>query len=805
MKAVIMAGGKGTRLRPLTCDLPKPMVPLLGRPCMEYMIELLHTFGITDIAVTIQYMPEVIRNHFGDGSEFGVNLHYFEEHLPLGTAGSVKNAQDFLDERFIVISGDALTDFDLAKAIQFHENNDALATMVLTKVTYPLEYGVVMVDEDGRVTRFLEKPGWGEVFSDTVNTGIYILEPEVLERIQPGQPFDFSNDLFPSLLLEKKPLFGYVSTGYWSDIGNLQQYRETQFDMLDQRVNVKIKGKQIRPGIYVGEQVTFSDTVNWVGPAYIGDYTTLDDRVEIGEYCILGAHNTISKDSSIRKSILWNHTFLADQNELHGSTLGNRVTCKENAQFADGSVIGSHCFIGAKAMVQPNVKIWPNKQIRENTKLHTSMIWGNAVSKTLFTMHGVTGLPNIDISPEFAAKFACAYGSTLAKSKTLSVSCSADQFANIIKQSISAGLQSVGVNVVDFHAVLPEAARFGMKQFALSGGIHVQARSKNGQVQYSIECYDDKGLPLSRNQERKVENSYAQEDYSRSTVQQLGQYRAEPFVMDRYLQSMKSHLKHASMIKPCRIILVADPYIQQCIFQTLSTPHYDWISFHGNEERKENDRTALAECVRNNKADLGIWISSDGRSMQLVTEHGALLSQEQLIILQLLSFFHHQPQSTIGIPVSAPHILESLAEGLGGKVVRTKEHMRSILEVTPDMDFHPTHDAIFATGLLFDNLERAGTSLTQLLNMVPTRFYQREHIFCPWDSKGVIMRKMMEQSLGQRVDLLDGIKFYHDQDWALLLPDADEPLFNIITEAADPIKAETLAQQYRENILSYMH
>jgi len=222
MKAIIMAGGEGSRLRPLTCGRPKPMVPVLNRPVMSYIIELLKEHGITDIGVTLQYQPEIIRDYFANGAEYGVNLQYFVEEVPLGTAGSVKNASDFLDETFMVISGDALTDLALSRAVEFHKQQGSIATLVLTRVDCPLEYGVVITDKNGRITQFLEKPGWSEVFSDTVNTGIYVLEPEVLDYFNPGQKFDFSQDLFPLLLKNRKPLFGLVLSGYWCDIGTLK-------------------------------------------------------------------------------------------------------------------------------------------------------------------------------------------------------------------------------------------------------------------------------------------------------------------------------------------------------------------------------------------------------------------------------------------------------------------------------------------------------------------------------------------------------------------------------------------------------
>ena len=193
-----MAGGEGTRLRPLTCNLPKPMVPVLNRPMMEHILNLLKKYQLTEIANTLWYMPEVIQDYFGDGSEWNVAMHYFIEDKPLGTAGSVKNAQKFLDEAFVVISGDSLTDIDLNKAIHFHREKGALATLVLTKVANPLSYGVVITNEQGRITQFLEKPSWSQVFSDTVNTGIYILEPEVLNYIPQETKYDLARTYFPS-------------------------------------------------------------------------------------------------------------------------------------------------------------------------------------------------------------------------------------------------------------------------------------------------------------------------------------------------------------------------------------------------------------------------------------------------------------------------------------------------------------------------------------------------------------------------------------------------------------------------------
>ena len=247
MKAVVMAGGAGSRLRPLTVNRPKPMVPVVNKPVLVHILELLKRSGIEEVVLTLQFMADAVEDYIGDGSAMGMSINYAVEETPLGTAGSVKNAQQYLDDSFLVISGDALTDFDLASIIGFHRERGALATLTLYKVPNPLEYGVIILDVEGRVRQFLEKPSWGEVISDTVNTGIYVLEPEVLDYFAGGIPFDFSKDLFPALLERDDPMFGYVASGYWCDIGNLQEYMRASRDLWEGAAHLEPLGEDIGP------------------------------------------------------------------------------------------------------------------------------------------------------------------------------------------------------------------------------------------------------------------------------------------------------------------------------------------------------------------------------------------------------------------------------------------------------------------------------------------------------------------------------------------------------------------------------
>jgi mannose-1-phosphate guanylyltransferase/phosphomannomutase len=270
VKAVVMAGGEGTRLRPLTSNQPKPMVPIVGKPCMEHILELLKLHGLEDVIVTVAFLPQAIRSYFGSGDTLGMDIGYSVEETPLGTAGSVRLAAGQLDDTFLVISGDALCDVDLTRLIAYHREKKASVTIGLKAVDNPLEFGIVVTDDDGRVERFLEKPSWGQVFSDTINTGIYVLEPEVLDHVPTDRPHDFSKELFPLLLEMGRPIYGCVLDGYWQDIGNLDQYRQANFDALDERVNLNIGGIRIRGNVWIGDGVDVHDLEAIEGPAYLG-------------------------------------------------------------------------------------------------------------------------------------------------------------------------------------------------------------------------------------------------------------------------------------------------------------------------------------------------------------------------------------------------------------------------------------------------------------------------------------------------------------------------------------------------------
>ena len=304
MKGIIMAGGEGTRLRPLTCDCPKPMIRLMDRSVMQWTIELMKRHGIGEIAATLGYQPDCVTDRFGDGAALGVSLRYFIERTPLGTAGGVKQAEGFLDETFAVLSGDAVTDLDLTAAADFHRRSGALATLVLTRSDDPLDYGVVDLDADGRVKGFHEKPDWTEVTSDTVNTGIYILEPEVLRHIPGDRPCDFGRELFPRLVQAGLPVYGCVTRDYWCDVGDVRAYLSAHMDALEGRIHLDgmmpLPGRAVQmPGALVDRAAVLE------GPCLVLPGARVCAGAYVGPGSVIGPDCVIGEQASVKRSVLW--------------------------------------------------------------------------------------------------------------------------------------------------------------------------------------------------------------------------------------------------------------------------------------------------------------------------------------------------------------------------------------------------------------------------------------------------------------------------------------------------------------------
>lgn len=353
MKALLLVGGEGTRLRPLTCNTVKAMVPILNRPFLEHMVSYLRNYGITDIILTLCYLPDQLEAFFGDGTSFGLNLVYVMEESPLGTAGAVKNAQQYLDDTFLVFNGDIFTDIDLQAMLAYHRNRQAKATIALTPVLDPSAYGVLETEPDGRVVRFVEKPKPGEAKTNLINAGIYILEPDILDWIPQNRPYMFEHHLYPHLLKDGIPVYGYAgSGGYWIDIGTHDKYRQVQYDLLEGRctavLNIPGKGPAVYPGVTIEGEVTIGDGCR------IGAGTRIAGPSAISENCI------IEDGASITASFLWPQARLGKNAILNKCVIGRESVIGDRAVIGEGAVIGDH------TSIEPGTQIAPGSRIPED-------------------------------------------------------------------------------------------------------------------------------------------------------------------------------------------------------------------------------------------------------------------------------------------------------------------------------------------------------------------------------------------------------------------------------------------------------
>ena len=345
MTAVILAGGKGTRLRPLTINTPKPIVPILTRPFLSLQIQLLKTTGIDDIVLSLSYQPRRIEEIFGNGKHLGVQIHYTMEPDPLGTAGAVKNAEPLLEnERVIVFNGDVLSDINLTEALDYHKSSGAMATIVLTPVENPAAYGLVEVKEDGRVRRFLEKPSYDEITCDTINAGIYILERETLDYIPKGLNYSFERGFFPTLLREKIPVSAYVHRGYWIDIGTPEKYLKVHQDILDGILH--LEGFSTNAGgTFVHPEATVEKGARVTGPAFIGRGATIKTGATIEPHAVIGDNCRIEEGASVGNSVLWANVRVGTAARVRGALIG------KNAHVGRHSVLEGRIVLGDKSVL----------------------------------------------------------------------------------------------------------------------------------------------------------------------------------------------------------------------------------------------------------------------------------------------------------------------------------------------------------------------------------------------------------------------------------------------------------------------
>jgi mannose-1-phosphate guanylyltransferase/phosphomannomutase len=828
MKGVIMAGGFGTRLRPLTMNMPKPMVPVANRPIMQRTCELLKAHGITDDVALLYFQPDAIRSHFGDGSAFGIKMAYVGAEGDLGTAGSVKLGEKEIGRQpFMVISADILTDFDLTAAVKFHKEKKALATLVLTRVDNPLQFGVVITDKDGRITRFLEKPSWGEVFSDTINTGIYILEPEVLDLIPEGRDFDFSKDLFPLILAKGLPLYGHIANGYWKDIGTLSEYLNVHRDILAGKVEVGVDGTRkgrLGTDLWLGEGSKVDPTAKLSNAVILGRNVQVGARAELTD-CIIGDNSVIGEGARIQGAVLWQGVSVGNNAELKECTVANKAVIGDLSTIDVGAVVADECVIGRDCRLKAEVKMWPHKKLENGAVLSSSLVWGDKWSATLFDAYGISGQANVEMTPEFATKLGAAFGANLAMGSHVVVTRDAHKTSRMLDRALMSGLMAAGINVYDMRLQPIPVTRYVTKALKAAGALHVRRSPLEKKIQ-DLKFFDENGLDLSTKREKAIENLFYREDFRRADSDQVGDISFPSRGIDYYIEGFYNNVDQAA-IQARRFKIVVDYAFgsaTQVFPNLLGKLGAEVVSLNAFVDETKMTRAAeefqaalkqLGTIVPTLGADFGVILDSGAQKISISDEKGAILSGDQALVLFALLHCMAVPNASIAVPVTASRAVDEIAAKHGATVTRCGTTYRSMMEAAVKASFvgeerggyifgqfFPAFDAMMAIVKLMEYLAAAKLPLSEVVKQVPKLHLIRSEAPCGWEKKGTVMRRLMEEAevAGFRAELIDGVKLHNGKSWVLILPDADKPYFHVDAEADSLREAQALVDKYQDKI-----
>jgi mannose-1-phosphate guanylyltransferase/phosphomannomutase len=823
LKAVIMAGGEGTRLRPLTSNQPKPMLPLANRPMMEHIVRLLKEHGFDEIVVTLAFLPQAIRTYFGDGSEFGVRMVYATEETPLGTAGSVRNARQELTERFLVISGDVLTDIDISELVRFHDEKKALATIGLKAMENPLEFGIVITRDDGSIERFLEKPTWGQVFSDTINTGIYVLEPEIFDAIPEGESVDFSSDVFPRLLDQGEPLYGYVAEGYWEDVGNLEAYARAHRDVLDGKVTVDVPGFRLSEGVWLGEGAEIDPDATIDGPAVIGDYCRVEPGAHLHEYCVLGSNVIVRGDSFIERSVIHDNVYLSTGVRLRGCVIGRSSDLRQGARCEEGVVLGDDCFVGEHAVINPGVKIYPFKTVEPGAIVNSSIIWESRGARSLFGRTGVSGLANVDITPELAVQVAMAYATTLKKGSTVTISRDSSRAARALKRAMMAGLNAAGINVDDLEVAPIPVTRFQVRSERAQGGITVRLVPDDPQS-VVLRFFDADGTDIDEGTQRKIERYYHRQDFRRAFAADIGDIEFPPHAIEYYTAALMRTVD-ADAIRAAGHKVVVDyaygttSFVMPNVLSKLGADVLSVNPYASTAGAATFDVAAhaakVADYVRAANARLGAVIDPDGERITLIDDEGHVLSNDEALLAMVTLVTSTTEKAHLALPVAVSREAERIAQAAGARITWTKLSMPHLMEVAASggVDlaasqeggfifprFLPAYDATAAFVNVLELLARSGLRLSKIVAGLPRINIVHDSVVTPWEQKGLVMRTLVERIKDRELVMVDGVKILHDDGWVLVLPDPEEPITHVWAEADSEAEARSLSQEYSRRI-----
>lgn len=638
MKVVILCGGEGSRLRPLTCDTPKPLARLCGRPVLTYLLDKLHAAGVTEAFLTVRYLAKEIVEWFDLHPETRMTLHFVTEETPLGTAGSVGSCRNSLtDEAFFVVSGDGLFDYDLSAAMDFHRKKGAMATLLTAKVDDPREYGCVITDGAGKVERFAEKPDWSGAVSDQANTGIYILDPSVLKLIPSDHAFDFASDLFPLLLSRGLPLYAKAEKGYWCDIGSMEAYLQCQFDVLSGRAG-NLPETVGQGGVLCRDGKLPEGNYTLIPPVWLGSGVTIGDGAVIGPEAVIDDGCHIGLGSSLRRTVALSNVYIGSNCELRGAVLCQGASLESTGRMFEGSVLGADARVGVGATVGTNVRLWPGKRVDNEARVNQNVKWGH-VYAGVFDDDGISGESGAGITPELCVRAGQALATVLG-SKQILIGHDGQLPSRMCYHAFVAGVTAVGGEAIlsglSFDTLISSTIRL----MGFAAGVFFDSAGNRTTIRL---CGED-GLTLTRKTERAFSSSLAGGEFARCGWD--GYREPRPF-------GGASMLTEQALCQNLDVDLTGFPCHITCCCEIMQ-----------DFARRLSARLGLTDS---GDTGLRFHIGSSGHSLSGFDENGDFLSARQMELIVCGAVLR---EGDMAVPSDAPAVLETMAATYGRQILR---------------------------------------------------------------------------------------------------------------------------------------
>jgi mannose-1-phosphate guanylyltransferase/phosphomannomutase len=648
------------------------------------------------------------------------------------------------------------------------------------------------------------------------------MEPEVLDHVADGEPVDWSGDVFPKLLAEGAPLYGYVADGYWEDVGTHESYLKAQADMLSGKIDIEPEGFEVSPGVWVAEGAEVDAEAVLKGPLYIGDYAKVEAGAELREFTVLGSNVVVKEGAFLHRAVVHDNVFVGPSTNLRGCVVGKNTDVMAGARIEEGAVIGDECVIESEAYVSSDVKVYPFKTIEAGAVVNTSVIWESRGQRTLFGPRGVSGLINVEITPELAVRLASAYATTLKKGAVVTASRDASRAARTLNRAVQSALTASAINVRDLEACPIPVARYETAREDCVGGIVIRTTPGDSQG-VDIVFIDEHGADLSQAAQRKLERVFGRQEYRRAFPGEIADLSYPSRVVETYVRDLQRCVNMRGVREAGLKIVIdcAGGTASLVLPQLLGRLGVEVLTVNnGLDEASPTETLAermrdlqrLGDLVSSSRAAFGVRFDPVGERITLVNENGELISDDRglLVVLDLVA--SERRGGRVALPVTTTRVAEQVCRFHGVQVEWTSTSQDVLTKAAAAEEnifagdgrggfiipeFSPTVDGIAAFIRMLGLVARTRLTLSQIDHRIPEAHLLRRSVPTPWAAKGSVMRHVVEAAGDRRVDTTDGVRVIEDDtSWILVLPDPAEAVTHLWAEAADRDSAQDLLQDW---------